>query len=238
MVCRKERILLETEILKQQFPGYAVFLPNVTDYDLSNPAVPSTWARIPAMRHAMTLYPHSTWYFYLDHNAFFMKPRVSVAEQITSDHHLESLMIPSRSIVPPDSVIKTFQHKSASHVDFILTQDQRSLSDDSFLLRRGDWAHFFLDSWFDGLYRSYNFQDAQAHALEHLVQWHVSVLSRLALVPQRIMNSYTHGASNGEEYHDGDFIANLHGCNQDSSRDCEHEAKPFYEHFASILRSI
>jgi mannan polymerase II complex MNN11 subunit len=190
------------------------------------------------MRHAMTLYPHSTWYFYLDANAFFMKPRVSVQQQITSDHHLESLLIPDRSIVPPDSVIRTFKHKSASHVDLVMTQDHSSLSDDSFLVRRGPWAHFFLDSWYDPLYRSYNFQDAQAHALEHLVQWHVSVLSRLALVPQRVMNSYTHGEKDDEEkYHDGDFIANLHGCQADDTRDCDQEAKPFYEHFASILRS-
>jgi len=185
----------------------------------------------------MTLYPHSTWYFYLDANAFFMKPSVSVDQQITSASHLESLMIADRSIVPPDSVIKTFKHRSAQHVDFILTQDHSSLSDDSFLVRKGDWAHFFLDAWFDPLYRSYNFQDAQAHALEHLVQWHVSVLSRLALVPQRTMNSYTHGNDDGEKYHDGDYIANLHGCEKHENRDCEQEAKPYWEHFASMLRN-
>lgn len=189
------------------------------------------------MRHAMTKYPHSTWFLYLDQNAFFMKPSISVEQQIVSPHRLESLMIHDQSIVPPDSVIKTFHHKSAEHVDFILTQDNNALSDDSFLVRRGDWAHFLLDAWFDPLYRSYNFQDAQAHALEHLVQWHVSVLSRMALVPQRIMNSYTHGEKDGEKYHDGDFIANLHGCLEDANRDCEQEARPLYEHFASIMRS-
>ena len=35
----------------------------------------------------------------------------------------------------------------------------------SFVLRNGDWARFLLDTWFDPLYRSYNFQKAELHTL-------------------------------------------------------------------------
>ena len=38
---------------------------------------------------------------------------------------------------------------------------------------------------------SYNFQKAEAHALEHIVQWHGTVLAKMALVPQRLLNAYT-----------------------------------------------
>jgi hypothetical protein len=104
--------------------------------------------------------------------------------------------------VPPDSVIKTFAHLKGERVDFVLSQDRDGLAGGSLLIRNTDWAKFFLDAWFDPLYRSYNFQKAEGHALEHIVQWHGTVLAKLALVPQRILNSYTRdtGASNEGEF--------------------------------------
>jgi hypothetical protein len=75
-------------------------------------------------------------------------------------------------------------------VDFVLTQDKEGLAGGSFMVRTGEWAKYFLDAWFDPLYRSYNFQKAESHALEHIVQWHGTVLAKLALVPQRLINSY------------------------------------------------
>jgi hypothetical protein len=73
-------------------------------------------------------------------------------------------------IVPPDSVIKTFSHLKGDRIDFVLSQDNEGLAGGSMVIRAGEWAKFFLDSWFDPLYRSYNFQKAEAHALEHIVQ--------------------------------------------------------------------
>ena len=78
---------------------------------------------------------------------------------------LESLMIKDQSVVPPDSVIKTFSHLKGSQVDVVLTQDKEGLAQGSFIVRRGEWSKFFLDTWFDPLYRSYNFQKADTHAL-------------------------------------------------------------------------
>jgi mannan polymerase II complex MNN11 subunit len=79
---------------------------------------------------------------------------------------VESLMLKNHPIVPrPDSVIKTFTHLKANQIDLILTQDKNGLAQRSFLIRRGDWSKFFLDTWFDPLYRSYNFEKADAHAL-------------------------------------------------------------------------
>ncbi len=78
---------------------------------------------------------------------------------------LDGLMMKDQSIVPPDSVIKTFPHLKATNVDLVLTQDKQGLAQGSFIIRRGEWAKFFLDTWFDPLYRSYNFQKADTHAL-------------------------------------------------------------------------
>lgn len=169
--------------------GYDTFFPNTTDYNLM-PGVPRSWATVPALRHAMTLWPHTPWLFYLASTALIMDPHESLHTKMLEPRKLESLMIVDTPVVPPDSVIKTFSHLTGDSVDFILTQDKEGLAGGSMLIRTGEWAKFFLDAWFDPLYRSYNFQKAENHALEHIVQWHGTVLSKLALVPQRLLNGY------------------------------------------------
>ena len=121
------------------------------------------------MRHAMTKYPHTKYFWFLEQNALIMNPFITVEGDIMDPNLLESVMIREQSIVPPDSVIKTFSHLRGANVDFVLTQDKEGLSQGSFILRRGDWAKFFLDTWFDPLYRSYNFQKADTHALVSFV---------------------------------------------------------------------
>lgn len=120
-----------------------------------------------------------------------MNPRESLQDKILEPRTLERQMITDQPVVPPDSVIKTFKHLKGERVEFIVSQDNEGLAAESILIRTGEWAKFFLDAWFDPLYRSYNFQKAEGHALEHIVQWHGTVLAKLALVPQRVLNSYT-----------------------------------------------
>lgn len=94
-----------------------------------------------------------------------MKPEVNLYTQFMAPKLLEQSMLRDISVVPPDSVIKTFSHLRGDKVDLVLTQDGEGLCQGSFILRQTDWAKFFLDTWFDPLYRSYNFQKAEAHAL-------------------------------------------------------------------------
>ncbi|KAM0689354.1 hypothetical protein Q7P36_011432 [Cladosporium allicinum] len=207
--------------------GYDTFFPSTDDYDLM-PNVPSSWATVPALRHALTKYPDTHWLFYLTSTALIMNTREPLSDKVLTPSKLESLMITDTPVVPPDSVIKTFAHLKGERVDFVLSQDRDGLAGGSLLIRNTDWAKYFLDAWFDPLYRSYNFQKAEGHALEHIVQWHGTVLAKLALVPQRILNSYTRdtGASNEGIYQEGDFIANFHGCARDAARNCEEEMRP------------
>ena len=164
-------------------------------------------------------------------------------------------MIKDQSIVPPDSVIKTFGQLKGDQVDFVLTQDKDGLAAGSFIIRRGDWARFFLDTWFDPLYRSYNFQKADTHALvsstqldiksvinvakEHIVQWHPTILSKLALIPQRTMNAYSDAAPAVAigKYKPGDFIIRFAGCEPKTVRDCETEAAPFSKQWRTIFNA-
>ncbi|KAF4550247.1 Galactosyl transferase GMA12/MNN10-like protein 2 [Elsinoe fawcettii] len=193
--------------------GYATFFTNSSAYLLGIPSTPKSWGALPTLRHAMTKYPHTPFVFYLSPSALIMNPSLSLESHIVSPSRLESLMLVDKSVVPPDSVIKTFSHLKGSNIDFVLTQDDKGLSKDSMIFRNGEWSKYLLDAWFDPLYRSYNFQKAERHALEHIVQWHGTILSRLALVPQRTMNSYVSGHREGV-YTEGDFIANFEGCDR------------------------
>ena len=94
-----------------------------------------------------------------------MNPSLDLKTLITDKKKLESLMMRDKPVVPPDSVIRTFSHLRGDKIDLIVTQDGEGLCQGSFILRRGEWAKFFLDTWFDPLYRSYNFQKAEGHAL-------------------------------------------------------------------------
>lgn len=128
----------------------------------------------------MTLYPHSTYFFSLSPHALIMNPSLSLNKHILAPQRLESLMLKDKPIVPPDSVIRTFSHLKGDKIDLILTQDTEALCQGSFVVRQGEWARFFLDSWFDPLYRNYNFQKAEGHALVYLRKPRnpASVLSR------------------------------------------------------------
>ncbi len=117
------------------------------------------------MRDALTKYPDASYFWYLDQDAFIMNPSVPVHEQVMSDAKFEEVMIKDHPFVPPDSIIKAFAHLRGHDVDLVITQDKEGLSSGSFLLRNSEWSIFFLETWFDPIYRSYNFQKAEAHAL-------------------------------------------------------------------------
>ncbi|KAL9051075.1 MAG: hypothetical protein Q9162_006248 [Coniocarpon cinnabarinum] len=231
---RYEHTIVENRELYAHMHGYGLFLANKTDYDLSDPPAPASWAKIPAMRHAMAQFPYSEYFFYLEQNALIMRPNLSIEEHLMNPKRLGEIMMIDKPVVPPSSVIHTFKNVKPENIDAVFTQDYEGLGPDSFVLRRGEWAKFFLDAWFDPLYRSYNFQRAEGHALEHLVQWHGTVLMKMALVPQRLLNSYTTTEGEGQ-YEDGDFVANFRGCdNAGSGRSCEKETEPLVEHLLSL----
>jgi hypothetical protein len=175
--------------------GYATFFPNTSDYDLGS--WPQSWSLVPALRHAMTLHPDHAWMWYLSSSALITNTSQSLDRKLLAPRTLETLAIANQAVVP-DSAIKTYPHLKGERVDLVLTHDGHGLSVDSFFVRTGDWAKYFLDMWFDPLYRSYNFAAAEKHVLEHIVQWHMAVFSRLVLVPQRLVNSYWHGNARSE----------------------------------------
>jgi hypothetical protein len=135
----------------------------VGDYELKG--APASWSKVVAIRHAMAKFPECYYFWYLDQDSFVMNPQLTIEDHVMKSSRLEKLMIKDQPVVPPDSIIKTFTHLKGQNVDFVVTQDKEGLSVGSFVLRNGDWAKFFVETWFDPIYRSYNFQKAEAHAL-------------------------------------------------------------------------
>ena len=74
---------------------------------------------------------------------------------------------------------------------------------------------------------------------EHVVQWHPTILTKLALIEQRLLNSYSIDISSrggkGAMYQENDFIVRLVGCELDSQRDCEKEMDPFYQQWKKAV---
>lgn len=155
--------------------GYQTFFPKIGEYDLKG--APFTWTKVVAMRDTLTKFPDCTYVWFLEQDSFIMNPKLTIEEHVMKPARLESLMIKDQPIVPPDSIIKTFTHLKGQDVDFVLTQDHDGLSPGSFVIRNGEWARFFLETWFDPIYRTYNFQKAEAHALvsdTHNTEWLLS----------------------------------------------------------------
>ena len=69
------------------------------------------------------------------------------------------------------------------------------------------------------------------------MQWHPTILTKLALVPQRLLNSYGVDISSrgGKEamFKDDDFVVHFVNCELDTNRNCEQEMEPYYNQWKS-----
>ncbi|RMJ28130.1 Alpha-1,6-mannosyltransferase subunit [Aspergillus sp. HF37] len=219
--------------------GYANFFADVSDYRPSLDDAPSSWAIVPAVRHAMASHPHSAYFFHLSPHALIMNPSRSLKSHLLEPSRLESLMLKDVSVVPPDSVIKTFSHLKANDIDLVLSRDKEDLNPGSFVIKQGDFARFWLDTWFDPLFRRYNFAKAETHAMDHIAQWHPTILARIAVVSQRTLNAYSRdssGAAIDGTYKEGDLVLRFFGCDSDAKRSCEKEMEPFYNSWLKKLK--
>ncbi|KAJ5701906.1 hypothetical protein N7488_009454 [Penicillium malachiteum] len=219
---------------------YTNFFATYSEYDEAVGDAPKSWATIPAVRHAMAKYPKAAYFFHLSPHALFMNPSKSLKSHILERNQLESVMLKDVPVVPPDSIIRTFAHLREKDVDFITTQDSEDLTPSSFVLKSGDFARYLLDLWFEPLFRNYNFQKAEIHGLDHIIQWHPTVLARTALVPQRALNAYSkdsRGAGPDGTYQDGDFLIRFPGCDDMEGKECA-ELEPYYMIWQKKLKSI
>jgi mannan polymerase II complex MNN11 subunit len=60
-------------------------------------------------------------------------------------------------------------------------------------------------------------------------RWHGTILAKLAIIPQNLLNAYASGPANPEDgqFKEGDLVANFPGCDKDG-RDCAKEQEIFW----------
>ena len=65
------------------------------------------------------------------------------------------------------------------------------------------------------------------------MQWHPTIMTKLSLIPQRIINSYTAEISSrggkAVTFQEEDFIAHAVGCEKDANRNCEDELDLWFD---------
>jgi mannan polymerase II complex MNN11 subunit len=61
-------------------------------------------------------------------------------------------------------------------------------------------------------------------------RWHGTILAKLAMVPQNLINAYANGpaAPQNGEFRQGDLVANFPGCDKDE-RSCANEQQPYFD---------
>jgi len=70
---------------------------------------------------------------------------------------------------------------------------------------------------------------------EHIVQWHPTILVKLALIPQKAINSYPTLPGQEGSYTEGDFVVHFQGC-EAPERSCEREFERFWESRGRALK--
>jgi mannan polymerase II complex MNN11 subunit len=68
------------------------------------------------------------------------------------------------------------------------------------------------------------------------VQWHPTILARLALVDQRTINSFSKG-SNGGQYVPGDIVVRFTECTGNDVKVCEGVAQHYAQLWQNALKS-
>jgi len=150
--------------------GYGTFFPYTEQYRSTLENSPASWAKVPAMRNAMANNTHTPYFFHVDHKTLIMNMDLSIEGHIMDKKKLENNMLIDVPVIPPDSIIKTFSGVPGDKVHMAISQDKDGLMPNAFVIRQGDWSKFMLDVWFDPMYQRYNFQKAERHALEHIIQ--------------------------------------------------------------------
>ena len=66
------------------------------------------------------------------------------------------------------------------------------------------------------------------------MQWHPTILSRMAIVDQRVLNSYAKGTKE-EEYKDGDLVIRFPDCAAAGERACETQSLAFAQAWRRVF---
>lgn len=68
------------------------------------------------------------------------------------------------------------------------------------------------------------------------MQWHPTILSKLAIVPQQLFNAYSHD-NRGRAYQKGDLVVRFEGCALLGPAKCEEESESFGQQWRAAFKA-
>ncbi|ODQ67345.1 hypothetical protein NADFUDRAFT_49778 [Nadsonia fulvescens var. elongata DSM 6958] len=153
------------------------------------------WAKFFIIRDAMLAFPDAERIWWLDLNVVITNDNINLEEHVLDPKVLDTIMLRDQALIPPESIIHTYKRVPADQIKFVVTQDDKGLSASSFVVSNDLYGRVLMDYWRDplqmkyGAYRDQQPSSPENAALTHLVQWHPTILSKVALVPGRYLAS-------------------------------------------------
>ncbi|GMM37196.1 alpha-1,6-mannosyltransferase [Saccharomycopsis crataegensis] len=203
------------------------FFPSVSEDKNDN-----SWVRLLILRAAMHAFPESKYFWYLNQDGVIVNYDADIIQTLLTPEKLNPLLLKDRPVVPPSGAIHTYKNTKPENVKFLITQDERGLNTNSFIMVNDLYGRALLEFWSDKLYRNYNnFPLKEASALMHILQWHPVILSRTGLIPARTIASSHSVVENTDENNDifykkGDLAVILKDCQIRKS--CETEFDTYW----------
>ncbi|KAK9387549.1 galactosyl transferase GMA12/MNN10 family-domain-containing protein [Lipomyces mesembrius] len=194
------------------FHGYTYQFTNITQFHSDDR--PPVWSKIPAIQQAFELHPDAEWVWWLDTDAIIMTPSLDLAQHVLSPEAMKKRIAYDAPFMLPngkESGFKVSRDLDLSKVDAVVSQDHNGVNAGSILFRRSDWTFAFLDMWIDPIYVQRRFDRFEQDALNHIIVNHPRIRSRVAVVPQRVMNAFSVG-DDQMGWMTGDLVVHFAGC--------------------------
>jgi mannan polymerase II complex MNN10 subunit len=100
------------------------------------------------------------------------------------------------------TTLSSIGDNQVSSVDLLIPQDCSGFSLGSFFVRRSEWSERILDAWWDPIIyeqRHLQWTQKEQDALLHIYTTQPWIRSRVAFLPQRMINAYPEGACGNDE---------------------------------------
>lgn len=247
-----ERLISNRKRYAQKF-GFGLYVRLISDFKpiYQETASGSTsWAKLSILRAAIKSFPGSRHFWYLDQSAIITDFSRSIEEKLLNPANLKKIARRDVPIVPSFKTIRTYKFTSADSMRLIISQNDRGLNAASFILANNDgpnsngkvqYSKVLLDFWNDPAYRSYHgFEErSEEAALNHLLVWHPTLLSRTGVVPPRMLAALSDlkGKKDANDeplskeeylYNEGDTAMILAQCEKSSTIACMQELSENY----------
>ncbi|KAA8898372.1 hypothetical protein TRICI_006567 [Trichomonascus ciferrii] len=177
----------------------------------------SAWFKIPAIQDMFKRAPEADWIWWLDIDAVIMNKSINICRDILSRQVIETCLAWDHPLRDTDTKFRGHKYFSKAtppklhELDLIISQDQLGLNAGSFFIRRSAFADILLDLW-SAVDEQEHWNRHEQDGLIHLLLTYKSLLRHVALVPQRLFNSYhDESFSHPWRYKPGDFVVHFAG---------------------------